>query len=66
MSILVTGGLGVNGVWVIRQLVQDGYRPLVYDNRNEMSLLKDIADKFDFVMEDICDQEIAFSGADHQ
>lgn len=39
MSILVTGGLGVNGAPVIRKLVEQGHRPLVLDSRDDLSLL---------------------------
>ena len=39
MSILVTGGLGVNGAPVIRKLVERGHRPVVIDSRGDLSLL---------------------------
>ncbi|MEI9475294.1 MAG: NAD-dependent epimerase/dehydratase family protein [Deltaproteobacteria bacterium] len=55
MNILVTGGLGVNGVWVIRQLVSEGHRPVVYDNRYDTLGLEDIVDKMDIVVGDISD-----------
>jgi UDP-glucose 4-epimerase len=39
MSILVTGGLGVNGAPVLRKLVKLGHRPVVLDSRQDFSLL---------------------------
>jgi len=55
MNILVTGGLGVNGAWVTRQLLEEGHRPVVYENRMDTLLVPDIVDKIDIVMGDIMD-----------
>lgn len=55
MRILVTGGLGVNGAVVVRQLVERGLRPLVLDYRADFSLLPGLRDRFDFVEGDITD-----------
>jgi UDP-glucose 4-epimerase len=56
MNILLTGGLGVNGAWVTRKLVERGYRPVVLENRIDTSLLGDgIAGKIDLVEADITD-----------
>ena len=55
MNILVTGGLGVNGCWVTRQLLEMGHRVIVLDNRADFSLLSDIARDFEFVEADILD-----------
>lgn len=41
MNILLTGGLGVNGAWVTRKLVERGYRPVVLEKRIDFSLLSD-------------------------
>ncbi len=38
-NILVTGGLGVNGAWVIRKMIERGLEPIVFENRIDMSLL---------------------------
>lgn len=38
MSVLVTGGLGVNGAPVLRKLVERGLRPIVIDLRPDLSL----------------------------
>ncbi len=55
MNILVTGGLGVNGAWVTRQLLEQGHRPVVYENRMDTLLVPDIVDKIDIVIGDILD-----------
>ena len=55
MNIMVTGGLGVNGAWVTRQLLEQGHRPVVYENRMDSLLLPDIIDKIDIVIGDIMD-----------
>jgi len=53
MRILVTGGLGVNGVVVTRQLIDRGLRPLVVDYRPDFSMVPNLQDRFDFVQGDI-------------
>lgn len=56
MNILLTGGLGVNGAWVTRKLVERGYRPVVLENRMDLSLVgDDIARAVDLVEADITD-----------
>lgn len=55
MNILVTGGLGVNGAWVTRQLLEQGHRPVVYENRMDTLLVPDIMDKIEIVIGDILD-----------
>lgn len=55
MNILVTGGLGVNGAWVTRQLLEQGHRPVVFENRLDTTLVADIADKIEVVIGDILD-----------
>ena len=55
MNILVTGGLGVNGCWVTRQLLKMGHQPIVLDNRPDFSLVSDIADDIPVVIGDIQD-----------
>ncbi len=59
MNVLVTGGLGVNGSWVTRKLVERGMRPLVLDLRPDFSLLgEDLVDRIEFVQGDIGDAEL--------
>ena len=55
MNILVTGGLGVNGAWVVRQLVEEGHRPIIFENSLDTSLIADIEDKLDIMAGDILD-----------
>ena len=55
MNILITGGLGVNGAWITRQLLEEGHRPVVYENRLDTTLVSEISDKLDIVMGDIMD-----------
>lgn len=59
MNVLVTGGLGVNGSWVTRKLVERGMRPLVMDLRPDFSLVgQDLVDRFEFVSGDIGDSRL--------
>jgi UDP-glucose 4-epimerase len=55
MRILVTGGLGVNGAIVTRQLIERGFRPIVTDFRADYSLVPGMRDKFDFIEGDVTD-----------
>lgn len=55
MRILVTGGLGVNGAIVTRQLIERDERPLVLDYRPDFSLIPGMEGRFDFVQGDITD-----------
>ena len=55
MRILITGGLGVNGAVVTRQLVERGVRPLVTDFRADFSLVPGLKNSFDFVQGDVTD-----------
>jgi len=55
MNILVTGGLGVIGSWVARQLVQEGHRPILFARTLNTSLIPDITGKVDIVVGDILD-----------
>lgn len=53
--IFVTGGCGVNGSWVVRDLVKRGYAVTVFDHNADFSLLRDIQADFEFVSGDIRD-----------
>jgi len=53
--VLVTGGTGVNGVWVVRMLIEEGIRPIIFDSRLDLTFLKDLKDKFDIHTGDIRD-----------
>ncbi|MBF6570614.1 MAG: NAD-dependent epimerase/dehydratase family protein [Candidatus Binataceae bacterium] len=43
---LVTGGTGVNGVWVVRLLLEQGIEPIVFDATPDLTFLKDVRDSF--------------------
>jgi UDP-glucose 4-epimerase len=55
MTVLVTGGLGAIGSWVLRELVGRGERPLVYDARADTTLIPDLVDAIDLRVGDILD-----------
>ena len=57
MNILVTGGFGVNGVWVVRELLQQGHTPVIYDSRMDTSLLPDLIQDVEIIIGDILDME---------
>jgi len=62
MSILVTGAFGCIGSWVVRRLVADGERPIVFDLgddpwRMRMIAGPDIATRVQLVRGDIADRE---------
>jgi UDP-glucose 4-epimerase len=56
MKVLITGGLGVNGAVAARLMVKDGLRPVLMDNRMDLTLMGDIKDQVDVVIGDICDR----------
>ena len=55
MKTLITGGTGVNGASTARLLVSQGQRPVLLDNRVDLSLIADIVDDVDVVTGDILD-----------
>jgi UDP-glucose 4-epimerase len=55
MRILVTGGLGVNGAWVVRELLGRGHVPISLDAREELILVADVANEFQRETGDILD-----------
>ena len=57
MRILVTGGLGVNGCWVVRDLLEMGHEPVVFDVRPDFTLLRDLTGEFAFVEGDVTSAE---------
>jgi len=57
VNVLITGGMGVNGAVTARLLVKEGLRPVLLDNRMDLSLMRDIKDKVDSVEADVCDQQ---------
>lgn len=57
MRILVTGGLGVNGSWVTRNLVARGHGVVVFEQRLDTTLIGDVADAVELVEGDVRDLE---------
>ncbi|AJE46815.1 NAD-dependent epimerase/dehydratase family protein [Celeribacter indicus] len=57
MTYLVTGGLGVNGAWVTRRLLEAGHPVLVVDRQTDTSLLGEAASSVQIVNADIMDGE---------
>jgi UDP-glucose 4-epimerase len=55
LKVLVTGGLGVNGAFVLRALLARGIEPIVYDRRADFRLVSDIKGDFELVVGDIND-----------
>lgn len=56
MNILVTGGLGVNGAWVTARLAAAGHTPVVFENREDFSLLPTgVRERIAFVRGDVTD-----------
>ncbi|MEC9341288.1 MAG: NAD(P)-dependent oxidoreductase [Pseudomonadota bacterium] len=68
-KVFVTGGNGVNGVWVVRDLLARGDQVVVYDLRLDDPMLADVRDEVEFVSGDVRDypalvRAIKGSGAD--
>ncbi len=57
MKVLITGGMGVNGAVTARLLAKEGLRPVLLDNRMDLSLIQDIKDQVDCVVGDVCNRE---------
>lgn len=57
MNILITGGMGVNGAVTARLLLSHGIRPVLMDNRMDLSLVSDIKNDVELVAGDILDPQ---------
>lgn len=57
MKVLITGGTGVNGAATARLLVSEGMRPVLLDNRKDLSLITDIKSNVDLVEGDVLDPQ---------
>lgn len=55
MEILITGALGVNGASLLRNLCDRHIRPIVFENRIDLSLARDLVGRFEVVQGDITD-----------
>ena len=58
MNVLITGGMGVNGAVTARLLVGEGLRPVLLDNRADLSLIRDIKGRIDYIEGDVCDRQL--------
>lgn len=55
MKVLITGGMGVNGAETARLLVSVGMRPVLLDNRMDLSLVTDIERDVELIEGDVLD-----------
>ncbi|MFQ5849377.1 MAG: NAD-dependent epimerase/dehydratase family protein [Candidatus Binatia bacterium] len=55
MRVLITGGMGVNGAVTARLLLSEGIRPVLLDNRMDLSLITGIERDVDLVEDDVLD-----------
>lgn len=55
MQILITGALGVNGASLLRNLCDRQIRPIAFENRIDLSLVRDLVGRFELVQGDIND-----------
>ncbi len=58
MTVLVTGGLGVNGAWVTRKLIERGLCVIVVDRQSDRSLLGSAGGKVELLQADIMDADL--------
>ena len=57
MALLVTGGTGVIGSMIIRELVGEGLEPIVMARHDDLALLRDVKTKIKFFQGNILDFE---------
>ncbi|GAA2898018.1 NAD-dependent epimerase/dehydratase family protein [Pseudonocardia halophobica] len=55
MRVMVTGGLGVNGAWVVRELLDRGHEVGILEARDDTSLIDDVKDRVELVVADVRD-----------
>jgi UDP-glucose 4-epimerase len=53
--ILVIGGMGAIGIWVVRELIERGMFPVALDPRCDLQFLSGLEDKFEYVAGDVTD-----------
>jgi UDP-glucose 4-epimerase len=57
MKVLVTGALGVNGVWVCRRLVDEGHTVIALDRSDDSSVLGSAKDRVELIKANVTDYE---------
>ncbi|QII00314.1 NAD(P)-dependent oxidoreductase [Rhodococcoides fascians A21d2] len=57
MKVLITGGLGVNGSWVARRLIEKGHDVVILDAHTETTLISDVVDAVAVVTADVADSD---------
>ena len=57
MTILITGGLGVNGAWVTRKLIERGLPVVILDRQTDLTLLGSARGNVELLQIDIMDAE---------
>lgn len=58
MRVLVTGGLGVIGSWVVRELLAAGHEPIALDTGDDTTLVADILTDFECKSGNVLDVEL--------
>jgi UDP-glucose 4-epimerase len=54
-KVFVTGGNGVNGIWIVRDLLSRGDKVVVFDQRFDDPMLADVKDDVEFIRGDVRD-----------
>jgi UDP-glucose 4-epimerase len=55
MKVVVTGGLGVNGIWVVRQLLADGCEVAIFERRMDFTAAQDVKEAVRYLDIDVTD-----------
>lgn len=53
--VLVIGGMGAIGIWVVRELLDRGHQVVVLDTRYDATFLRDLEGKFEYLPGDVTD-----------
>ena len=64
MNVLVTGGTGSIGAWVVRELFERGHEPVAFDVAPTLTYVSDLADDVSIVQGDVTDYEAVRAAVD--